>query len=77
MPNDQTLQSRLRRLVPKPVRSAIRRARSRGTLAAAGEAPRRGPNDPGGIARLHVGCGPKNLMADWWNVDIRSFKGID
>jgi hypothetical protein len=77
MPNDQTLQYRLRRLVPKPVRSVIRRARSKGTLAAAGEAPRRGPNDPGGIARLHVGCGPKNLMADWWNVDIRSFKGID
>lgn len=40
--------------------------------------PRRlGPNDPGGITRLHVGCGPKNLMADWWNVDIRSFKGVD
>jgi predicted SAM-dependent methyltransferase len=26
---------------------------------------------------LHVGCGPANLMADWWNVDIRAFKGID
>jgi predicted SAM-dependent methyltransferase len=24
-----------------------------------------------------VGCGPKNLMVDWWNVDIRSFKGVD
>jgi hypothetical protein len=24
-----------------------------------------------------VGCGPKNLMAEWWNVDIRSFKGVD
>jgi len=38
---------------------------------------RRGPNDPGGISRLHVGCGPQNLMADWWNVDIRSFRGVD
>jgi predicted SAM-dependent methyltransferase len=40
-------------------------------------APRLGPNEPGGIARLHVGCGPANLMADWWNVDIRAFKGVD
>ena len=38
---------------------------------------RLGPNDPGGITRLHVGCGPHNIMADWWNVDIRQFRGID
>jgi predicted SAM-dependent methyltransferase len=38
---------------------------------------RLGPGDPGGIHRIHVGCGPKNLMADWWNVDIRPFRGVD
>lgn len=27
--------------------------------------------------RIHVGCGPKSLKADWWNVDIRAFKGVD
>lgn len=27
--------------------------------------------------RLHVGCGPHNLMPGWWNVDVRSFEGID
>lgn len=29
------------------------------------------------IARVHVGCGPQNIMEGWWNVDIRSFPGID
>jgi predicted SAM-dependent methyltransferase len=29
------------------------------------------------VTRVHVGCGPKNLMQDWWNVDIRGFKGLD
>jgi len=24
-----------------------------------------------------VGCGPTNLLPDWWNVDIRAFPGID
>ncbi|MBA3236677.1 MAG: methyltransferase domain-containing protein [Chloroflexi bacterium] len=38
---------------------------------------RRGPDDPAGIHRLHVGCGPHNLMPDWWNVDIRQFHGVD
>lgn len=27
--------------------------------------------------RIHVGSGPKALKADWWNVDLRPFKGID
>lgn len=27
--------------------------------------------------RIHVGCGPKALKADWLNVDIRNFPGID
>jgi predicted SAM-dependent methyltransferase len=38
---------------------------------------RRGPRDPGGIRRIQVGCGPNNLLAAWWNVDIRPFPGID
>lgn len=40
-------------------------------------AERRGPGEPGGINRVQVGCGPANLFPDWWNVDIRKFKGID
>lgn len=35
------------------------------------------PDHPQGIRRVQVGCGPKHLREDWWNVDIRSFKGID
>lgn len=27
--------------------------------------------------KVQVGCGPHNLLDDWWNVDIRDFKGID
>ena len=38
---------------------------------------RLGPNDPGGIRRIHVGCGPHNIFPDWWNVDMRSFRGVD
>lgn len=38
---------------------------------------RKGPNDFNGIKKLQVGCGPQNIMSDWWNVDIRSFPGID
>lgn len=38
---------------------------------------RLGPDDPTGIKKVHVGCGPKNIFPDWWNVDIRSFQGID
>ncbi|KPF71505.1 hypothetical protein IP69_06305 [Bosea sp. AAP35] len=26
---------------------------------------------------MHVGCGPKALKPNWWNIDLRSFKGID
>jgi hypothetical protein len=84
MSGESTVRKSLRRLVPKPVRSAVRQALRGGPTAiaadvprAAGGPPRRGPNEAGGIDRLHVGCGPKNLMADWWNVDIRSFKGVD
>jgi predicted SAM-dependent methyltransferase len=39
--------------------------------------PRRGPRDKQGIKRVHVGCGPHNLLPDWWNVDVRKFPGID
>lgn len=27
--------------------------------------------------RVHVGCGPKALKPDWWNVDLRAFRGVD
>ncbi|MBC7405504.1 MAG: hypothetical protein H7252_07455 [Cytophaga sp.] len=29
------------------------------------------------VKRIQVGCGPDNLLKDWWNVDIRDFDGID
>ena len=79
MPEDTTRRGGLRRWVPASVRAEARRVVGRKPKPAVGEAgPRRlGPNEPGGIARLHVGCGPTNLMAEWWNVDIRSFKGVD
>lgn len=35
------------------------------------------PSHPSGIKRLQVGCGPHNILPDWWNVDLRSFPGID
>lgn len=35
------------------------------------------PENQEGIKRVQVGCGPKNLMDNWWNVDIRDFNGID
>ena len=38
---------------------------------------RRGPGQPDGIRRVNVGCGPEHLLSDWWNVDIRSFAGVD
>jgi predicted SAM-dependent methyltransferase len=38
---------------------------------------RLGPDKPNGIHQIQVGCGPKNLFPDWWNVDIRAFKGVD
>jgi len=42
------------------------------------EAPARlGPAHPGGIKRVSVGCGPNHIRRDWWNVDVRPFKGID
>jgi predicted SAM-dependent methyltransferase len=40
-------------------------------------ARRLGPNTPLGIRKAHVGCGPHAILPDWWNVDIRSFLGID
>jgi predicted SAM-dependent methyltransferase len=38
---------------------------------------RRGPGHPEGIRKVNVGSGPNNLLADWWNVDLRPFEGID
>jgi predicted SAM-dependent methyltransferase len=38
---------------------------------------RLGPTHRNGIKRVQVGCGPHNLLPDWWNVDVRKFPGID
>lgn len=38
---------------------------------------RLGPSHPDGMRRVNVGSGPKNLLPDWWNVDLRPFDGID
>jgi hypothetical protein len=38
---------------------------------------RRPPEVEGGIRNLQVGCGPKHLRPDWWNTDLRAFKGLD
>lgn len=35
------------------------------------------PTEPNGIKKLQVGCGPHNLLSEWWNVDLRNFPGID
>lgn len=40
-------------------------------------AGRRSPSHVDGIKQVQVGCGPHNVLPDWWNVDIRAFKGID
>ena len=40
-------------------------------------AVRYSPAHPDGIRRVQVGCGPHNLLADWWNVDLRAFPDID
>ncbi|WP_330989193.1 class I SAM-dependent methyltransferase [Burkholderia territorii] len=38
---------------------------------------RRSPDHTDGLKRVQVGCGPHNILAEWWNVDIRAFRGID
>jgi predicted SAM-dependent methyltransferase len=38
---------------------------------------RKSPSHADGIKQVQVGCGPHNVLEDWWNVDIRAFKGID
>lgn len=35
------------------------------------------PEAPRGIRNLQVGCGPKHLRPNWWNTDLRAFKGLD
>jgi predicted SAM-dependent methyltransferase len=35
------------------------------------------PGAQGGVTKLHVGCGPKNMLDDWWNVDVIPFRGLD
>lgn len=64
-------------------RRAASRVLARGGWSAATKvkggraAGRRGPGEPGGIERVHVGSGPHNLYPTWWNVDVRSFPGVD
>ncbi|MEI2418966.1 hypothetical protein V6O07_01730 [Arthrospira platensis SPKY2] len=43
----------------------------------ANQTVRLGPEHEQGIKKLQVGCGPKNILSDWWNVDVRPFPGID
>jgi O-antigen biosynthesis protein len=31
----------------------------------------------GQVTRINLGCGPKHILPDWWNVDIRPFPGVD
>src|SRR5262245_15207129 len=69
-----------RRAVPRSVRRVVRRSGrdSIDTVARPNRSSIRArPGMSGGLNRLHVGCGPNNLMDDWWNVDIRGFAGID
>lgn len=35
------------------------------------------PSYANGIKKVQIGCGPHNILTDWWNVDIRPFPGID
>ena len=64
--------------IPQPVRRVLREASVGVRTARDGARPKRlPPGTAGGLARLHVGCGPQNLMVDWWNVDVRGFPGVD
>lgn len=29
------------------------------------------------VTKIHVGCGPHNILEGWCNVDIRNFQGVD
>lgn len=29
------------------------------------------------VSRVQLGCGPKNALEGWWNVDVRDFPGVD
>jgi predicted SAM-dependent methyltransferase len=77
----QTTRRIWRRVVPSSVRRVIRRRVSGTSIGSVTgrvrTSGRQAPGTPGGTNRLHVGCGPKNLMDEWWNVDIRGFPGID
>lgn len=68
----------VRRVLPASLRQRVLKAVGREVLTPA-ERRRRPlrPGSPGGLTRVQVGCGPTNLLSDWWNVDIRSFPGID
>jgi Sulfotransferase family len=55
-------------------RALLARARAAPPVA---PAPRRPPEAPDGIRDLQVGCGPKHLRPNWWNTDLRPFRGLD
>lgn len=62
----------------KPGTKAGKEASPAPGIAPEGPASHRlGPMEANGIRKVQVGCGPHNLMEDWWNVDIRAFPGID
>jgi hypothetical protein len=47
---------------------------TRQIVAAPGRLP---PDSEGGIRNVQVGCGPLHLREDWWNTDLRPFRGLD
>jgi predicted SAM-dependent methyltransferase len=79
---DRPLRAQAARLRPGRIaRSLVRRGRALLGRSPAGAAvptrARLGPNEPGGLRRIHVGSGPEHLLEDWWNVDVRRFPGVD
>ncbi len=48
-----------------------------GAAGDAGSSRRLPPSHDRGIRRVHVGCGPHNILGDWWNVDLVPFEGVD
>jgi hypothetical protein len=66
-------------VVPRSIRVALRSRFVHGPdeMRDSRRPDRSPPGVPGGLNRVHVGCGPHNIMDDWWNVDIRMFRGVD
>lgn len=67
----------IRRVVPASLRRRVLRSVGRPVNAPERQRQSVRPGTAGGLRRVQVGCGPTNLLPDWWNVDIRPFAGID